>query len=137
MAVNIEHIIDQGESETVEFKTSFNDQVIVSLVAFANTKGGSVYVGISDNGTIKGVKIKKETLQKWVNEIKNKTQPSIIPSMHILKQKDKKVVCIKVNEFPVKPLSFKGRYYKRRNNSNHQLSPNEITDMNLQSLQIS
>lgn len=44
---------------------------------------------------------------------------------------------ISVNEFPVKPLSFKGRYYKRVNNANHQLSPIEITDISLQSLQLS
>ncbi len=35
----IRKIIDHGESETLEFKTSFSDEVIVSLVAFANTRG--------------------------------------------------------------------------------------------------
>src|SRR5690554_3411825 len=122
MSINMQHIVEQGENETIEFKTSFSDEVIVSLVAFANTRGGSVYVGIADSGKVKGVELKKETLQKWRNEIKNKTQPSIIPSMSVLKQEDKQVVCIQVNEFPVKPLSFRGRYYKRMNNSNHQLS---------------
>jgi ATP-dependent DNA helicase RecG len=34
-------------------------------------------------------------------------------------------------------FAFRGRYYKRVNNSNHQLSVLEITDLNLQSLQIS
>lgn len=47
------------------------------------------------------------------------------------------MVCIRVNEFPVKPLSCKGRYYKRVGNANHQLSVMEITDMSLQSLQLS
>ncbi|MCL4481707.1 MAG: ATP-dependent DNA helicase [Bacteroidetes bacterium] len=42
-----------------------------------------------------------------------------------------------VQEFPVKPVSFKGRYYKRIKNSNHQLSPQQISDLLLQSLQIS
>jgi predicted HTH transcriptional regulator len=37
------------ESQTVEFKTTFNDEVIVSLVAFANAKGGAVYVGVADD----------------------------------------------------------------------------------------
>jgi len=40
MNTDIRHITAQGESETVEFKTSFSDEVIVSLVAFANAKGG-------------------------------------------------------------------------------------------------
>src|SRR5690606_38548379 len=119
MNKNINHIIQQGESETLEFKTSFSDEVIVSLVAFANTKGGSVYVGIADNGEVKGVDLGKETIQKWLNEIKDKTQPSIIPAVDVFTEEGKQVVCIRVNEFPVKPLSFKGRYYKRIGNSNH------------------
>lgn len=107
--------------------------MVIALTAFANTKGGAVYVGIKDNGSVQGVDIGKETIQKWLNEIKIKTQPSIIPSVDILSEGNKNIV----NEFPVKPVSFKGRYYKRLNNSVHQLSPVEITDLNLQSLQLS
>jgi ATP-dependent DNA helicase RecG len=125
------------ESQTVELKTSFSDEVIISLVAFANTNGGSVYIGVKDTGEVQGVELGKETIQNWLNEIKVKTQPAIIPTIEELKQDNKVVVRIRVQEFPVKPISFKGRYYKRVNNSNHQLSPMEITDLNLQSLQLS
>ncbi|GHS86039.1 ATP-dependent DNA helicase [Bacteroidia bacterium] len=48
-----------------------------------------------------------------------------------------KVVEFFVGEFPVKPIAFKGRYFKRVKNSNHQLSALEIADMSLQSLQVS
>src|SRR5690606_5918599 len=137
MKKHINHIIRQGESETTEFKTSFSAEVMVSLVAFANTKGGSVYVGIADDGAIKGVKLGKETLQNWINEIKAKTQPSIIPSVEVFKEESKQIVCIGVNEFPVKPLCFKGRFYKQINNSNHQLSVSEISEVYLQSMQYS
>ncbi len=128
------HIIHQGESETVEYKTSFSDEVIISLVAFANTKGGTVYIGISDQGIVKGVDIGKETVQNWVNEIKVKTQPSIIPDVEIFEEKGKQVVCIQINEFPIKPVSFKGRYFKRIGNANHQLSVSEVADMHLKTI---
>lgn len=42
-----------------------------------------------------------------------------------------KVVELSVKEFPIKPVSFKGRYYKRVKNSNHQLSLTEISDLHL------
>jgi len=45
MNSKLHDILKQGENETSEFKTAFNDEVIISLVAFANTKGGKVYVG--------------------------------------------------------------------------------------------
>jgi len=45
-------IINFGESQTVEFKTSFQKELITSVVAFANTRGGKILVGVSDDGTI-------------------------------------------------------------------------------------
>lgn len=48
------------ESESVELKTSFSDEVIISLAAFANTNGGSVYIGVKDNGEIQGVALGKK-----------------------------------------------------------------------------
>lgn len=83
MDKQLQHIIQQGENEKVEFKSSFGDDVIISLVAFANTKGGTVYVGVDDSGVIKGVDVNKETLAQWINEVKNKTAPSIIPDAEL------------------------------------------------------
>ncbi len=60
-----------------EFKTSFNEDVIVTLVAFANAKGGRVYVGVNDRGEAVGVDLEPESVQKWINEIKHKTEPSV------------------------------------------------------------
>ena len=58
----IEDIIAKGEDIHSEFKTSFNIEAIESLVAFANTNGGAVYIGISDSGEVKGVDLSKETI---------------------------------------------------------------------------
>jgi len=38
------------EDLNTEFKSGFNDVVIETLSAFANTKGGKVYVGLDDSG---------------------------------------------------------------------------------------
>lgn len=53
-----------GESQTVEFKTSFDKTTVESLVAFANTQGGTILVGVSDAGLIHGVTLGKETLNE-------------------------------------------------------------------------
>ena len=39
-------VLKKGESETVEFKQSFNVDTIETLSAFANVKGGSVLIGV-------------------------------------------------------------------------------------------
>jgi ATP-dependent DNA helicase RecG len=41
-------LINFGESQTLEFKSSFDKACIESLVAFANAQGGSVLVGLSN-----------------------------------------------------------------------------------------
>ncbi|WP_291125409.1 helix-turn-helix domain-containing protein [Flavobacterium sp. UBA6031] len=126
------------ENQYTEFKSSFNEAVIETLCAFVNAKGGEVYIGLDDNGNpVSNFSIGKETIQNWINEVKNKTQPSIIADIEVVIVQGKEVARLRVNEFPVKPVSFKGRYYRRINNSNHQLSAIEITNLSLQSLQLS
>ncbi len=126
------------ENQFTEYKSNFNDSVIETLVAFANTKGGRVLLGVNDDASpISNFTFGKETFQKWINEIKVKTQPSVIPDIEIIDYKGRKIVVLTVQEFPLKPVSFKGRYYKRVKNSNHQLSVLEIADMSMQSLQVS
>ena len=44
---------------------------------------------------------------------------------------------IKVDEFPVKPVNFKGGYFKRVKNSNHQMNLTEISNLYLHFLQLS
>ena len=42
-----------------------------------------------------------------------------------------------VSEFPIKPVAYRDRYFKRVANSNHRLSLTEIANLHLQSLQLS
>ena len=137
MNQKLQHIIEQGENETSEFKTSFNDEVIITLSALANTQGGTVYIGVEDNGTVKGVFIGKETIGQWLNEIKNKTAPVIMPDVETIEDNTKTVIALKIQEYPVKPISVKGKYFKRVKNTNHLLAVSEITEMHIKSLQTS
>ena len=125
------------EDINTEFKQSFTDDVIIALTAFANAKGGKVYVGMCDDGSVCGIAIGKETVQKWLNDIKQKTEPSIIPDVEIIENQQKKIAVLSVQEYPVKPVAMKGRFYKRYNNSNHLLSAAEISDLILQTRNIS
>ena len=93
-------------------------------------------VGVSDTGEAVGVTLGKETLNEGLNQIKSTTSPSLIPDLYTENQKGKTVVVIRMGEFPVKPVSTRGRYFKRIASSNHQLGLGEIADLYLQSLQL-
>ncbi|MEA2074371.1 MAG: ATP-binding protein, partial [Euryarchaeota archaeon] len=58
-------MIENGESETTEFKENFDKEAVETAVAFANTKGGVILIGISDKGEIKGIQIGRSTLKNW------------------------------------------------------------------------
>ena len=55
-------LIRQGENETLDFKHSITDSAKIarSLVAFANTNGGKLLIGVKDNGTISGIQTEEE-----------------------------------------------------------------------------
>lgn len=138
MKINdILEILREGESQKTEFKTTFNKEVIESLVAFANTYGGLVLIGVDDKGTVKGFDYNNESIQQWLNEIKQTTNPQIVPEIDTFSIEDKKVICFSIQEFPIKPIAYKERYLVRRFNSNDKLSADEIVDLRLQSLNFS
>ena len=70
MNSKIEKLISLGESETLEFKLAFGKDVIETLCAFANHRGGVVIIGVSNEGKIAGVSAGLESPQIWINEIK-------------------------------------------------------------------
>ena len=115
-----------GESQTVEFNTSFDKTTVESLVAFANAQGGTILVGVNDAGLIHGLSLDKETPNEWLGQIKSATSPSLIPDKVAEHINGKTVVVIPAGEFLVKPVSTRGRYFKRVASSNHQLGLAEI-----------
>lgn len=126
-------LIKKGESKTVEFKETFDNKTIETAVAFANTRGGHIFIGVSDQGTKKGVQVGKETLIGWANQISQSTQPRIIPEVESSKIEDKIIAVIQIKEFPIKPVSTKGRCYRRVGNSNRLMTPYDIAEMHLHS----
>jgi ATP-dependent DNA helicase RecG len=107
---SIKSIIAGGEGLNTEFKILFSQEVIISLNAFANTEGGTVLVGGDNDGRITGIVLNSESIASWINEIKSKTEPSIIPDAEEFTVDGKTIVALSIQEFPVKPVAEKGRY---------------------------
>lgn len=62
MSLAIFKLIDQGEHQQQDFKFCINDskKIAKTLVAFANTDGGRLLIGVKDNGKIAGVRSDEE-----------------------------------------------------------------------------
>ena len=130
--MNFDEQIKLGESEKVEFKTSFNQEVTEAVCAFANKHGGTIFIGLKSPEKVLGLQLGEESLQQWLNEIKSKTEPFQIPDAEIFEYKGKTLVALTVRESAIKPVSVQGRCFMRHKNSNHVMSPSEIGDCLLQ-----
>ena len=45
----------QSETENIEFKVKLTDEIYKEVIAFANTDGGTIYVGIDNDGSVIGL----------------------------------------------------------------------------------
>lgn len=131
------NLIKQGESSEREFKETFDKKTIETAVAFANSRGGIILIGVDDKGKVKGIQIGKETMNEWANQISQSTEPRIIPEIEQNEIGGNQIVIIRIKEFPIKPVSTRGRCFRRVGNSNRVMTPQEIAQMHLHSTDMS
>ncbi|MDE0469580.1 MAG: putative DNA binding domain-containing protein [Candidatus Poribacteria bacterium] len=129
--IDLKQRILQGENTTTEFKENFDQEVIETAAAFANTDGGTILIGVSDKREIRGITIGKETLRNWSNQILQATEPRVVIEIKSAAVEEKSVLLIHIAESSIKPVAVRGRCYRRVGNSNRVMSPQEIAQMHL------
>lgn len=65
------------EGLNVEYKRNYVDDIRKTVIAFANTNGGKLYIGIEDNGDIVGVNDSDAIMLKLTNAIRDSIKPDI------------------------------------------------------------
>ena len=77
----IKQLIEQGENSAVEFKSSERPERLArEIVAFANSSGGTILIGVEDSGKITGVD--QHQTETWVaNIVRNNVIPAIAPQI--------------------------------------------------------
>ena len=109
------NIIQSGENFYIEFKEEKvkAKDLGEEIVAFANSEGGTILIGVSDDGNITGITDKKieETI---MNICRNNIVPNIIPSFEYAIINDKKIVILGIPKGLSKPYStVDNKYYIR------------------------
>lgn len=125
-------IPEQGQ--TVERKESLGErrEIVETCAAFASARGGRIYIGVRDNGTIAGVQIGKGTLEGLANDIAQNTVPKLVPAITTVQEAGQTVIVVEVAENPTKPVSAYGRAYRRSGRTNQVLALDEAAEMYLQ-----
>lgn len=125
---DLQSISTEGEGQLVEFKekTSGLDR---EIVAFSNASGGRIFLGICDNGKIKGLTI-SNSLKSQIQDIAHNCDPSIRISIVIHNRES--VIEIQVEEGFDKPYRCREGFFIRNGASSQKLRRNEILDVILQ-----
>lgn len=66
-----------GENKTTEFKREYVEDIKNTIVAFANCDGGTLYIGVNDDGTVCGVDNVDGTMLRVTNAIRDAVRPDI------------------------------------------------------------
>lgn len=64
------------ESETLELKEKYTDTITKEIVSFLNTTGGTILIGVKENGTVIGVNKIDEVLRKISDIITSQIEPN-------------------------------------------------------------
>ncbi len=116
------------ESQNIELKKSLSDMdsILRSVCAFANNGGGTIYVGIQDDGKVLGAKIGPLTIENLAKTISKSFDPAILPQIHIVDIENFTVIEIKVENSIRKPHFYNASAYKRVGTANLAMSADEI-----------
>lgn len=102
------------ESPTVEFKRELTDAVKREIIAFANTQGGELYIGIEDDGTVIGLNNAHKTLEAVSSMLHDSIKPDILVHTHLSVEtlEEKEVVKIVVSLGTRRPYHLKSKGMK-------------------------
>lgn len=112
----------EGEGLSVEFKERLSN-LNREIVAFANTVGGVIYLGVDDNGKIVGIEI-DNSLKSQVTDIAHNCDPSISITLH--EHRKERVLAIHVSKGSDRPYKCKEGFYIRNGPSTQKLKRDEI-----------
>ena len=118
-------VIEIGEGYRVEFKERLSNKIDKDMAAFATSRGGKIYLGISDHGEVKGINITNK-LRSQVEDIARNCKPSVPITLRELRRERVLVITVKAGRD--KPYGCSSGYYFRNGASSQKMTRDEIID---------
>lgn len=125
------------ENKNTEFKREFVDEIKKTIVAFSNTDGGTLYIGINDDGAVNGIDDTDACMLKVANSIRDSVKPDVSMFCEISTEviDNKSVVKVEVQRGTARPYYIAGKgirpegVYVRQGASNAPATETAILNM--------
>lgn len=132
----LEELLIKEESKTLEFKenTQSLQKIVQSIIAFANTAGGTLIVGIKDKTKeVVGLKNALQDEEKIANAISDSIAPLLIPTFHLYTYENRDVLIITVAHnfapYYLKSVGVEKGTYIRLGSTNRQADAHTILEI--------
>jgi predicted HTH transcriptional regulator len=98
-------LISKGESLTVEFKQRFStfEKIAKEMIAFANTRGGCLLIGVDDDKSIYGIESEKSDAGLIADSALSYCEPAVEYSTEFVELKGKEILAVLIPESKRKP----------------------------------
>ena len=126
-AERIAAMIEAGESETLEFKSTTGSLTAAArtITAMLNHKGGKVVFGVTPEGRVVGQQISERTIEKVSDDLA-RIEPPMSPTIERVGVKeDREVVVVSVNRGVARPYQYRGKAYRRVGNTTRAMGVEE------------
>ena len=129
---DIDAISKDNENQVIEWEESWHDKYLEWICGYANAQGGTLYIGIDDNGGVLG--LDPQIIKKLLEDIPNKITAAfgITCDVNQRSKNKKKYIQIVVKKSKL-PLNLHGRYYYRTGSVKKEISGFELTEFIIKS----
>ena len=107
-----------SESQNVEYKSSWRDEYLKWICGFANSSGGSIFIGKDDTGEVVGITDAKKLMEDIPNKVKDTLGILVDVNLHKTAKGD--FIEIVVEAYPY-PVNYKGQYHYRSGSTKQEL----------------
>lgn len=107
------------ESQHIEYKQTWKDEYLKWICGFANAQGGTLFIGIDDDGKVCGLKNAKRLLEELPNKVL--LTMGLVVDVNLQAREGKEYLSVTV-EAVDQPISFKGKYYYRTGSTLQELN---------------
>jgi ATP-dependent DNA helicase RecG len=111
------------ENQIIEFKENWRDENLKTLSGFANTEGGTMYIGINDSAEVIGLSNLNKLLEDLPNKIRNRL--GILAEIRHENRNNRDFISISITSSNY-PITFEGKYYKRSGSTTQELKGVEL-----------
>ncbi|MFC4691270.1 ATP-binding protein [Dokdonia genika] len=113
-----------AESQHTEWKESWHEKYLKWVSGFANAQGGTLFIGIDDNGVVKGISNAQKLLEDLPNQIRDVL--GVMPAVNLHTKDGLDYLEIVVEPYPF-PISLRGTYYYRSGSTLQELKGVALT----------